>query len=559
MMVLRNRLGGCVILCALLTPCTSAGADFLDVLPEKPALLLYAPSVGRAAKSLAAFGQSAAIPPLTHLDAKALLEDVVEKFDGLDIEGPFAVLFLPGAPREPVAYLRVTDANAWKTASNTTGDKILHLTEVDGDELFAIIRDGVLLLSNGEGALEDAAALPGGFGKTLAAGKLTPGENAAFMIYADVPAWADTISQGLGAAAGLMKVAMANAPNGESVARIMDWYLSQARELTGQTQRVVLEATVNGDGVRAALSLQARPDTTVAKYLEAIQPREADLLRGLPERPYLVAFGSDFGLAPGTSSASEYFLNGMLECTKSASQPDQSRLKALNKEMSELALGGSFGMGISPDGMEMAGCTWTSNAARLAELTAEQTQLSSEMAAAWAPGMKFKSMVANEVIAGHKVTSVTQEFTADDPMMNAAMSQMFGGGSLSTYWAEEKGQLILRAGTEAHAKEAITRALQGNEKALSAAPRVRSGLARLTRKPLAVGMMDMMQAVRMNMPGGASAAQLPSDAETPPVVCGVSVSPRTAHLEIVVPADLIADLSRVVSGARPATSSPAKH
>ncbi len=515
--------------------------------------------MGRAAKGLAAFGQAAGIPPLSHMDAKALLEDVIEKFDGLDIEGPFAVVFLSSAPREPVVYLRVTDANAWKTASNATGDKIMHLTEVDGDELFAVIRDGVLLLSNGEGAVEDAAKLTGGFGKTLEAGKLTPNEKTSFMVYADVPAWADTISQGVAAAAGLMKVAMANAPNGESVAGILDWYFWQVRELTSQTAHVVMSATVNGDGVHATLSLEAKAETAVAKYIDGIQPREGDLLRGLPDGQYFVVFGNDFGLAPGTPNASEYFLNGMLSRAKSASQPDQTRLKALNKEMSELAQGGSFGMRIGPGGMEMAGCTWTSNAARLAELTAEQTQFSSEMAAAWAPGMKFKSTVANEMIAGHKVTSVTQEFSADDPMMNAAMSQMFGGGSIRTYFAEDKGQVILRAGSEGHAKEAITRALRGDEKALSAAPRVRSALARLTRKPVAVSIVDMMQAVRMNMPGGAAPPPVTADAETPPVICGASVSPRTVHLEIVVPADLIADISRVVSGERRTTSSPVKN
>lgn len=553
----RRRFGAPLVCCALAgLLITSAGArDFVDVLPEKPNLLVYVPSLERLTKSLSAFGHIADIPPLKKMDAKDLLEDVVGRFDGLDLAGPFAVLVSADSPREPVVYLRLSDAAAWKTANAAQGEKILSLTEPDGDQLFAIIRDDVLLLSTTEAALEDAVEAPAGFGKTLEAGKQAPAPGVSALLWVDVAAWAEPIARGLDFVGGLMRIALASAPNGESVSGMMDWYFGEIRALAQQSERFVATTEFSADGVRANLNLTVKDGGPIAKFVAAIRLKDGDLLRGLPDQPFLAALGADYSLAPGTPTVSEYFMHGVLNTGPLATQPVGRRVKELAREISRQMEGVSFSMARTPSGMEMSGNYWDGNAARLLELTQEQAAYSEEMTALFAPGLKTKTRVASETLAGQPVMTMTQEFSSDDPMVLGTMSQLFGGASIGTYWAEKKGEVVFRAAGETRARDSMTRALKGEDKPLSAAPRVRSALARLKIKPLAVALVDVVGLVQSAAPNP-TAPPPPPDAQAPLLSIGATATGRTLTCELFAPADMIPTIKQTVVPPQAAPAAP---
>ena len=288
--------------------------------PTDAALALIVPDFDAVISGLNAFGNGAGLDSLAELKGIEILDGPLDgNVVGIDLDGPLVVAMLP-VPRDPVLIVSLKEAEVWKQAvgAEPAGaemvDTMLWKFQMHGEPWFAALVDNFAILAEDAEVVKNAAAGIDVFGPRLAVHGDTWLTDHQLIFWADVEQWQTLIQPAVGIAEGLfqMSIAMSD-PEAEGNIAIWKWLFAQFRTILQETQTYIAGVRCDANGVFAQDAISVLPDGKVAEYLGQIRPATKDILRGLPVKPGLLTFGTEWEVPDHLVSFSEAMLDAMFE------------------------------------------------------------------------------------------------------------------------------------------------------------------------------------------------------------------------------------------------------
>lgn len=507
-------------------------AKLLQRLPDDHALVLVVPSLERLAGGLNAYGKAGKISFLEGIDAEKLMENLNFPYpiEGMDLAGP---MIISGTPDDdsPAVLFVLKDAAAWKkaAAAEDAGDGLLR---VKGDEEgFASIQDNLAIVAASK---EQLAALRKGGGNEARFAELKAADKALISVWVDVPKWKDQIQAALESFAMLAQMGAASAgPDAQTGIAMIRMFTDKVGELVKQTERFTLSARFDGDQAHVKLSAAFVRDAAVSRYLADVERIDANLLRGLPRRPMVMA-GAGEWKTKGQQSLLMDISRDVINAISTETTPEDRKKvdEALDsfKTVSTSMTGFNFAMTVEDGHLAFMGNYLSRSPAELYRAMVDYT-LKAGPLFAQISGMKDMKFNSSEGKIG-ATDALISTFEISGPQQKVTEAA-YGKDLVFVAVQDQEGVAFAMASDPAARKIVGEMAQKGGEP--DPRPEVERALAGVTKNPYGLLLIDVGESVRaaaamakaMNTP--MPPVKAPSGAIVP---MGLYLDKSAIHVEI---------------------------
>lgn len=497
----------CLTVAALLACFAAVPARAQDVLkhvPDDAGLAVVVPSLNRLAASVMAFGKAIDVKELQELNPEKILLETVDSTDGFNTDGVFAMAAFSQADSQPLLLCSLSDAEAWKKSSGAAPDpeaEGLLAVVVQGDDMYAAIKGDVLMLSESAATVRAAMKSSGKFAAAFETRAGSLAGDSQILLYVDVPVWRTKIDEGLGMAELMLPMLVGNMPgpaqNAQTSIPFIRWMLSELRALIHDTRSVVLAARIGADGVRITQVLGFDEKGKTAAYLKNAKKSNKDLMRGVPDLPFAMAFSYDWETPPGAPTFTEKMLNVVSELLPADDVETKQRIsKGLEKARSlyRRLSGTSFALAAPPEGAGMLfwGAYLSKNPAAVQKEMTEMMAEHADLMGALSMGLQTEIVHETGRVADTPVDIYKFKITSDDPTANQMMQQMYGE-TPTMYTGVKGGELLYVMGPAEEARKRFEQILSGKLAGLSTNKRLAASNATLPPNPQAVLYIDVAE------------------------------------------------------------------
>ncbi len=343
---------------------SSATKGVLDVAPADAAMVAVAhkPSdfFDRALRVIAIFEESAKDQTI-----QQRLEVLTGLSEGIDVAKDFGVIILD-ADSEAVWAFTVDDADAWKKAyspQKTEGG--INKLDVDGNEQFSATIEGMTLVSTHENSLKRCLASERALSGALSPGGLIAAGRGDVYVHINMAPLREQLLAGVLELSETLKQSTMEFPGAtgldEAGLAVVECFLSGLQTIIAEAETVDLAARIEPEYLRLLHVHGFKPDGKVAGHLSAVKHAGRDILRGLPDMPFLVAFAGEFeAVDPERPGLMETMVRQMMELApikEQLSEEDRTALDRATKQLYRNLTGFNalVNFGVPGPGMSFAG------------------------------------------------------------------------------------------------------------------------------------------------------------------------------------------------------------
>lgn len=545
---------------AALLACLAAGSasaqNVLKQIPDDAGLAVVVPNLNRLAASLMAFGKAIDVKDLEELNAEKMLLETVDSTDGINADDGFAMAVSPRNDSQPLLLCTLSDAAAWKKSSGAAPDaeaEGLLAVVVQGDDMYAAIKGDVLMLSESAAMVRAAMNSKGKFAAAFAKSAGSLAGDSQILLYIDVPVWRTKVDEGLGMAEMMLPMLLGNIPgpaqNAQTSVAFIKFALSELRGLIHDARSVVLAARIGSDGVRITEVLGFDEKSKTAAYLKSAKKSDKDLLRGLPDLPFAMAFAYDWETPPDAPTFSEKMLDVVSELLP-ADDAEKKQLikKGLDKARSlyRRISGINFALAAPPEGAGMIfwGAYLSKNPTAVQKEMTELMTQHSDLMGALSMGVQTEIVHESGRVADTPVEIYKFKITSDDPMANQMMQQMYGD-TPTMYTVVKGSELLYVMGPAEEARKRLEQNLSGKLSGLSTNKRLSAANATISPNPQAVFYIDVAQLAEFAAQMAAMGAPVPEfkiSKQVPLVAGGCYLEAPAFRGELFVPAACVREI-----------------
>lgn len=511
-----------------LAACAAAAAatpleKFLRHVPDDAAIVVVMPSPDALIEGVLAFAKAASIPDVD-ASTKDMLDDMgfidaVTDAAILETDGPLLIVARAEFD-EPIVMIGVKSTDAQPTTASSTA----HIV----DQILIVAPTAERLEAAVSGSAKRAAAIGEAFGSL---------DDCRVAVFADLDALEEPIDEAFMTIEGVIAMAGVN-PQAQGMMPMMRVFLDGLRSLVSDSTIVVLHGSIDGSGVTLNKTVSFAPDSDMAHYLAEVKASDKPLLRGVNAKNAPMVFGAEWSVPPSQPSLSERMGEAMIKAIDDGSPEIAEMREALSLYRRITGLSGVVGTG--DDGkLSIRECVFTDDPDAVLQPTLKLSTATNRMMAAMNMGMTVQVETGMEEIASRKVSYVDTHFQIEDEAAKAVISAMYGDVVRAYYYSDENG-LRMVAGPAESARRLLENELAGDVPVVLGDARVEAGVARLSKSPQAIALVDYVQLVsafaKMMPEIGAMLPQRAPPKDTPYIAWGLYLTDGRVRAELVVPA-----------------------
>jgi hypothetical protein len=430
--------------------------------------------------------------------------------------------------------------------------KLTKLT-LGGDEVFAVAKDGYVLFSPNQKALEAALAAEKKADSELSAAEADAFARADIGVHANMKLAAPILTKLMEKFQAMAQSGMVHSPMG-----MMTEQLNTYKEFFDSADSLALTGKFADTGLVFEVLLALRPDSTMGKTLAAYKPTTGPLLNKLPDLQYVLAIGCQ-----GTGKADEASLKSIdslfkMEPFSRVPAENQTQFKDVVKGMSEQVTGVQFVGGGAPESkglFAMAAvleCKDTAAVKALLEKLATAAQSTVQTLGKDDEGLAALKVVYEkeaETAGDAKVDSITVTCPHFDTMSDdakAKMATVLGENKVRLLVAtpDSKTVVITFGGTPAFMAEVLKAAKEGGK--IEESAEVKEALKHMPKERVALILFNGADLFNLIVAG--AKAMDPNGPPPPfqiatktPITIGVGISGTTEHVVFYIPSGLVKD------------------
>jgi len=549
--------------------------ELLKLLPSDAALCVWASNPDAlAAKGHALVADIAAAVGEAPPPQKGLADLLAEGpgiQDGFDASKPAALVVPKADFSEGIIIVGLRDLDAMLTGRerNDLGGGIIEATVEGGEPLYLVRkRDFVMIAPSSELLLSALAPKA-----TLAE---MPAEGAALHAGADLSVRVNvetlrvTIDQGFQTVKGMMQMValMSGAAQGGSdpavTMAMMDVYIGALKSFIDQVQTVDAVLRVEAEGVGMGWICSLKPDGTGAAYLAKQKPAGKPLLRGLPAGPFMMAFGGEWQSADQTSLAVD-LLDRFLAAPAVQQKLGESAIEAMRDSAGwfyrnmtgfnmVMARGGPQG------GMRMLGQYFLSDPQTGRRKMAEMMASASKAMGIFMQGMEVTSQPTLRTVGELEVDEYAYKFD-QTPDAERQMLELIYGKGANMQVAAVKDGLLMAMSPESTDIGSMAALVDKPAAGVGNQARVKAALAKLPADRVAVGLVDVTEAMRFGLSFVAQMGiptSMPAEraSTAPPIAGSLSFMSSGLRCEVYVPTAAVKELVSMVAEMSAGMTSP---
>lgn len=543
------RLPAALLLGLLISAPATADNPFENI-PDDAGVAVYVPSIDKVVEGVNKFGKAIGVEEMATVAAKDVVENMFEALEGLDTSKPMLVAIGPSGVDSAIMVCWLKDADAWKKSGDVTEKAGVFEFTLEGQQSYAALSGDKLIIAKDRDVLKEAGKSSGKFAGKFDKQIKSIGPDDQFAVIADIEAFRNEIDAGfMTLDAGVkMVLAMAATQNGPESAEMTQafakWAMSALKRFVGNADHAMATVSLSAEGVRLRKVVDFKSGE-VTDYLAKVKKSDKPLLRGLPERPFMMLFGTEWQMPANTPSLFEDMLEIIKPMMKAEKKENFEQFIAKSKEAyrKSTGLNGMLGGMTGGDKMLLAFNYFTPDPAGYRKLMLEGTEYAQGMMGMMNQGgMKMECKASEEKIDGKDVTAIEYVMNSDVPDVEKMLKAMYGEKP-TMYAAEQPGMLAAAFGAEAGSRKLLTSMLDSSMKSVAESGRVKEALAKLAPNPQFVFLMDlggfMAMVSNMGETMGAGMPDLKLSAPTALVAGSSYLDPGAIRGELWVPADPI--------------------
>lgn len=470
-------------------------ARVLRYVPDDAQLVLIVGNVERFAAGVAGFGKAIGVADLGKFSGDAFVRDTLGAPDGVfDRDQGLVMAVMANGDESILLGVAARGQKVATTRPTAFGDDA-EMTDLGDDGLVVRTSDGVAILGREESLLRRATGSTGRLGKTLLQGDRGLLDRHPLVIYVDVPAWRDKVSQFINLIAQTTYLGMAAAgPDAEAAIQVQRWFFDHAQALLAELETYTVGLTASPEGLFVQDRAAFRPDGAAGRYLHAVRKPGRDLLRGLRAAKPAILFACEWELPPDVDTLESTMLKTLLELESLREKLGEEKLGAAIRQAQSMhrRLSGYNGAWewLGAQGSLASGHYFTREPAEFMDDLRGLYTSTPEILSAWG---SFPAMtVRHESVRAGERTIETFHLSIPEggPPSKPDLAVIYGRDPQILFTRAEDG-VVYAIGSAEASKAALDQAAKATGAPVREAPRVQAALARFSPDPQALMLVDL--------------------------------------------------------------------